>query len=187
MVPTYPSLDDKHSNENATDQANQVNEGRELFAHYIWNAAIVVAEGVEDTYYSRTEPQPEKSNSHELWHVEGESVLELGAGEWPLFFIDLPSIHPSRPTNTPSRRRSPFTHLRTGQRSQSRSNRPSSLTRPLRPNRLQHVLQSPRPIHRAGLYLTARMGRVHRPLRPGKQGRLYPHHRGRLLLAEVAA
>lgn len=99
MVPTYPSLDDKHSNENATDQANQVNEGRELFAHYIWNAAIVVAEGVEVTYYSRTEPQPEKSNSHELWHVEGESVLELGAGEWPLFFIDLPSIHPSITSN----------------------------------------------------------------------------------------
>ncbi|KAE8311315.1 hypothetical protein BDV41DRAFT_542646 [Aspergillus transmontanensis] len=80
MVPTYPSLDDEHSDKNATDQANQVNEGRKLFAHYIWNAAIVVAEGVEDTYYSRTETQPEKTKSHGLWHVEGESVLELGAG-----------------------------------------------------------------------------------------------------------
>ncbi|PIG85573.1 hypothetical protein AARAC_007345 [Aspergillus arachidicola] len=80
MVPTYPSLDDEHSDKNATDQANQVNEGRKLFAHYIWNAAIVVAEGVEDTYYSRTETQPEKAKSHGLWHVEGESVLELGAG-----------------------------------------------------------------------------------------------------------
>ncbi|KAE8412362.1 hypothetical protein BDV36DRAFT_287970 [Aspergillus pseudocaelatus] len=88
MVPGYPRLDDKHSDENATkpaekdNQADQVNEGRKLFAHYLWNAAIVVAEGVEDAYYSRAEtPQPDKKKEpHGLWQVEGETVLELGAG-----------------------------------------------------------------------------------------------------------
>lgn len=67
MVPWYPSLDDKHSDENATNptekdnQAGQVNEGRKLFAHYLWSAAIVVAEGVEDAYLNHAEsPQPKK-------------------------------------------------------------------------------------------------------------------------------
>ncbi|OQE47293.1 hypothetical protein PENCOP_c001G00721 [Penicillium coprophilum] len=91
MVPSYPSSSQsqKRSEEIAAGQAkpdgsvNQVDEGRKLFAHFLWSAAMVVAEGVEeaDTPLAPGESETEaQKENRELWGVKGESVLELGAG-----------------------------------------------------------------------------------------------------------
>ena len=62
-------------------------EGQSLFAHYLWNASVVVAEGVE-----RVAAMREKGEGGEgghlwwswgrgaYWDVRGKSVLEVGAG-----------------------------------------------------------------------------------------------------------
>ncbi|OQD66763.1 hypothetical protein PENPOL_c004G08838 [Penicillium polonicum] len=89
MVPSYPSSSQKRSEEIAAGQAkadgsvNPVDEGRKLFAHFLWSAAMVVAEGVEqaDTPIAPGEVETEaQRGSRELWSIKGESVLELGAG-----------------------------------------------------------------------------------------------------------
>lgn len=41
---------------------------RRLFSHYVWNASILLAELI--------------SGGDGVWQVEGERVMELGAGEW---------------------------------------------------------------------------------------------------------
>ncbi|KAJ5773485.1 hypothetical protein N7457_008381 [Penicillium paradoxum] len=88
MVPSYPSSSEKRSEEIAAGQAkpdgsvNQVDEGRKLFAHFLWSAAMVVAEGVEEAD-TPTAPGTEttaQKEARELWSIKGESVLELGAG-----------------------------------------------------------------------------------------------------------
>lgn len=54
MVPSYPSSSEKRSEEIAAGlkkqdgTVDQVDEGRKLFAHFLWSAAMVVAEGVEE-------------------------------------------------------------------------------------------------------------------------------------------
>lgn len=71
MVPSYPSQSEKRSEEIAAGQPgaagkeSEVEVGRKLFAHFLWSAAMVVAEGVEEGGG---------------WTVDGERVLELGAG-----------------------------------------------------------------------------------------------------------
>ncbi|OJJ78539.1 uncharacterized protein ASPGLDRAFT_53583 [Aspergillus glaucus CBS 516.65] len=86
MVPTYPSLSDQHLEENdiklteKDGQPDQVNQARKLFAHYLWNGALVVAEGVEDAYSNSGEANPKQEEAREIWQGEGERVLELGAG-----------------------------------------------------------------------------------------------------------
>ena len=54
------------------DPLNQ--EDRTLFAHYIWNAGIQMAEFISQ---ASDATKPERDSR---WSVEGESVLELGAG-----------------------------------------------------------------------------------------------------------
>lgn len=86
MVPTYPGQSEKRSEEIAAgldkrkDGVNQnpVEEGRKLFAHFLWTAGMVVAAGVEDAAAGKPEAQ--------MWNVDGERVLELGAGEFFFFF-----------------------------------------------------------------------------------------------------
>ncbi|KAL4923677.1 putative nicotinamide N-methyltransferase [Aspergillus undulatus] len=112
MVPSYPSqsASGERSKEVAEGlprsdgQKNEVEEGRKLFAHFLWSAAMVVAEGLEmaDSGIGGDEAH--------IWKVQGEKVLELGAG------AGLPSIiaalagastvtvtdHPSSPALGPS-------------------------------------------------------------------------------------
>ncbi|CAG8277012.1 unnamed protein product [Penicillium olsonii] len=81
MVPSYPSSGNRNDEigagqPKADGSVNQVDAGRKLFAHFLWSAAMVVAEGVE----MADEPGSEGSEAKEIWAVEGESVLELGAG-----------------------------------------------------------------------------------------------------------
>ncbi|KAJ5550314.1 hypothetical protein N7461_005012 [Penicillium sp. DV-2018c] len=89
MVPSYPSSSDKRSEEIAAGQAdadgpvNQVDQSRKLFAHFLWSAAMVVAEGIEEADTPTPSGQietEEKQEARDLWSVAGESVLELGAG-----------------------------------------------------------------------------------------------------------
>lgn len=92
MVPSYPAQSEKRPEERAAgleknDAVNTVDEGRKLFAHLLWSAAMVVAEGVEDAdgYTDTTAQTGSETNTQketrEMWSVRGESVLELGAGE----------------------------------------------------------------------------------------------------------
>ncbi|KAJ5236315.1 hypothetical protein N7489_006406 [Penicillium chrysogenum] len=61
MVPSYPILSEKSSEEIAAGQAkpdgsvNQVDEGRKLFAHFLWGAAMVVAR-----HQAKQRQKPEK-------------------------------------------------------------------------------------------------------------------------------
>ncbi|KAL5003794.1 hypothetical protein BDV10DRAFT_3308 [Aspergillus recurvatus] len=88
MVPSYPSQSQtgERSKEIAEgllrsdSQVNRVEEGRKLFAHFLWSAAMVVAEGLEQA------DTGSGNSDAEIWKVQGEKVLELGAG------AGLPSI-----------------------------------------------------------------------------------------------
>ncbi|KAI9367038.1 hypothetical protein BJX61DRAFT_547880 [Aspergillus egyptiacus] len=77
MVPSYPGQHEDRSKEIAAGQpdpnggVNKVEEGRKLFAHLLWTAAMVVADGIE---------KDDGDSSSGMWKVEGERVLELGAG-----------------------------------------------------------------------------------------------------------
>jgi EEF1A N-terminal glycine/lysine methyltransferase len=59
-----------------------LNAERQLFAHYLWNAGILVADFIEQASHC-----VEKGIEHAstkfgqgFWNVRGERVLELGAG-----------------------------------------------------------------------------------------------------------
>lgn len=92
MVPSYPSQCEKRTEEIAAglekkDGVNKVEEGRKLFAHFLWSAALVVAEGVEDADCPQAGPETEaRKEAREIWSVKGEGVLELGAGEFCLSY-----------------------------------------------------------------------------------------------------
>ncbi|KNG79944.1 nicotinamide N-methyltransferase [Aspergillus nomiae NRRL 13137] len=84
MVPSYPQQSDNHSEEiaaglpRADGKVNDVDQGRRLFAHFLWSAAMVVAEGVENAEQLSSVGQLDSDTA--MWNVTGESVLELGAG-----------------------------------------------------------------------------------------------------------
>ncbi|OJJ39008.1 hypothetical protein ASPWEDRAFT_49093 [Aspergillus wentii DTO 134E9] len=81
MVPSYPGQDENRNKEIAAgNEVDDVDKGRKLFAHFLWSAAMVVAEGVEKA------DSPESNPETDIWKINGESVLELGAG------AGLPSI-----------------------------------------------------------------------------------------------
>ncbi|KAJ9612291.1 hypothetical protein H2200_003888 [Cladophialophora chaetospira] len=67
-------------------QHPDVEEGRKLFAHYLWNAGVICADAVEEA--SRDDKRAEDREdggtrvkwNKSYWDVCGQSVLELGAG-----------------------------------------------------------------------------------------------------------
>jgi hypothetical protein len=69
MVPSYPD----------SSNTTSVDAGRKLFAHFLWSAGMVVAEGIEVADGSRSKG--------DIWVVEGERVLELGAGVYYFFYL----------------------------------------------------------------------------------------------------
>ncbi|OJJ96911.1 hypothetical protein ASPACDRAFT_81086 [Aspergillus aculeatus ATCC 16872] len=86
QVPSYPDQSgsassspkqsDSDSSVNSVDSNSdpgQVDAQRSLFAHFVWSAGLIVAEAVEDAHAGR-------EHVDEMWRVEGEKVLELGAG-----------------------------------------------------------------------------------------------------------
>lgn len=88
MVPSYPCQSDKRTEEIAAGlslgaegegRVYQVIAERKLFAHFLWSAAMVVAEGVERSVVS-TDTHADADGAN-IWDVRGESVLELGAGQ----------------------------------------------------------------------------------------------------------
>ncbi|KAE8348098.1 hypothetical protein BDV28DRAFT_113356 [Aspergillus coremiiformis] len=79
MVPSYPNQSKNRSEDRRTSgKVNDVEEGRRLFAHFLWSAAMVVAEGVEKAEHLFSLGQLDCDTA--MWTVTGESVLELGAG-----------------------------------------------------------------------------------------------------------
>lgn len=61
-----------------------VGSGRELFAHYLWNAGVLVADKIEEAsnHNEKLLKNPPPNSTHGLWNVRGERVLELGAGRY---------------------------------------------------------------------------------------------------------
>lgn len=73
-------------------------EQRRKFAHYLWNAGILMAEMVggrpaqrkedrDSGVFMEEEAEAEKGwwlseEEEKLWNLQGETVLELGAGSW---------------------------------------------------------------------------------------------------------
>jgi len=59
-----------------------VEEGRKLFAHYLWNAGVVAADAIESAGNDEEEePDARKVQwNKKYWDVRGKDVLELGAG-----------------------------------------------------------------------------------------------------------
>lgn len=88
MVPSYPSQGEERSEKSTAgsekkDGMNHVDERRQLFAHFLWSAAMVVAAGVEDAERPRTSTETAvQKEAREIWSVRGETVLELGAGKY---------------------------------------------------------------------------------------------------------
>lgn len=95
MVPHYPGQSDDRNEEiaaglekednnynpekNSIGAINKVDEGRKLFAHFLWSAAMVVAQGVEDAAATEKLSGSRKMDKR-IWNVKGHRVLELGAG-----------------------------------------------------------------------------------------------------------
>jgi len=63
-------------------QHPDVEEGRKLFAHYLWNASVVAADAIESASKNEREELGDgKVRWHKrYWDVRGQDVLELGAG-----------------------------------------------------------------------------------------------------------
>jgi hypothetical protein len=88
MVPSYPAQSEKRTEEIAAGlrdgedygESNEVEEGRRLFAHFLWSAAMVVAEVVEDAAAAEAGKWNAKIEKRMKWSVKGRTVLELGAG-----------------------------------------------------------------------------------------------------------
>ncbi|KAF7585104.1 hypothetical protein BBP40_012710 [Aspergillus hancockii] len=84
MVPSYPHQSKNRSEEiaagipRADGAVNEIEEGRKLFAHFLWSAAMVVAEGVEKADHLSSLGQLDSDTA--MWKASGESILELGAG-----------------------------------------------------------------------------------------------------------
>jgi hypothetical protein len=59
-----------------------VGVGRHLFAHYIWNAAIFIADRIEEASHGHKRMiESESTDSNQgFWNVRSEKVIELGAG-----------------------------------------------------------------------------------------------------------
>lgn len=87
MVPSYPGQNEKRMEEIAAGlsgpdnngELNEVDKGRKLFAHFLWSAAMVVAEGVEDAAAAAAGKKNVRMEKM-MWNVKGHRVLELGAG-----------------------------------------------------------------------------------------------------------
>jgi hypothetical protein len=88
MIPSYPGQTGKQSEEVAVglereEGGNQAKEERQLFAHFLWSAGMVIAEGVENADCQATEKDSvSHTEAREIWSVYGETVMELGAGKF---------------------------------------------------------------------------------------------------------
>lgn len=68
-------------------QHPDVEEGRKLFAHYLWNAGVVAADAIEHASCDNAEENADATQQkghmiwdRRYWNMKGKDVLELGAG-----------------------------------------------------------------------------------------------------------
>jgi nicotinamide N-methyltransferase len=61
-------------------------EDRRLFAHYVWNASIFLAEAIGNGSWFRNLGEDSRCRQDD-WSVKGEKILELGAGK--VYFLPL--------------------------------------------------------------------------------------------------
>lgn len=75
-------------------QHPEIEEGRKLFAHYLWNAGVICADAIEEASVAKETEQNGQQNvgsnggeegkrthwDRRYWDVRGKKVLELGAG-----------------------------------------------------------------------------------------------------------
>ncbi|KAL4808902.1 hypothetical protein BDV18DRAFT_157841 [Aspergillus unguis] len=89
MVPSYPDQEDKDALPPGDSTNNGTQQSRSLWAHFLWVAGLVVAEGIERAdsgSQSEGDDDDDDDDDAAMWKVQGEEVLELGAG------AGLPSI-----------------------------------------------------------------------------------------------
>lgn len=153
MVPHYPGQSNDRNEEiasglkkeenannrrdNGIGAVNKVDEGRKLFAHFLWSAAMVVAQGVEDA--DALEKSGSKSTDKTMWSVKGHRVLELGAGASPL----LPRLKKITSDTLSYRRRFTLYYISVSFRITRHDNRPSILPSLFRSHRTQHYRKRP--------------------------------------------
>lgn len=88
VVPSYPTQN-KAATEGETvikpnggaDDTGRVQEGRTLFAHFVWSAGLIAAEGIENAHIYATNPTAMGREAYKIWNVTDQTVLELGAGK----------------------------------------------------------------------------------------------------------
>ncbi|OJD17779.1 hypothetical protein AJ78_02131 [Emergomyces pasteurianus Ep9510] len=87
MVPDYPravgeegKLEKRKGDGEEEEEQYGIEEGRRLFAHYLWGGALVVAEGIERATKALDGNDVGGEERDLIWSVKGEKVLELGAG-----------------------------------------------------------------------------------------------------------
>ena len=192
MIPSYPGQTGKKSEEVAIglekkDGANKAEQGRQLFAHFLWSAAMVVAEGVENADRKATENDSAvQKEAREIWSVHGETVMELGAGK----FFDVIRNRLFCSLMSSPRRRSALPYLCPRQCLAGRRDGPPFVASSHRCNRVQPEAELPPKSNITTdhcLHPGPRMGNPHRLLLPIQQGNFYPHHRRGLLLDALAA
>ena len=62
-------------------------QGRKLFAHHLWNAAVIAADAIESASQRKSSGAPQVDSEaltqwdQRYWDLRNKAVLELGAGE----------------------------------------------------------------------------------------------------------
>ncbi|KKZ58434.1 hypothetical protein EMCG_00924 [[Emmonsia] crescens] len=82
MVPDYPKGGEEVGRLDRGEgerEGEGVEEGRRLFAHYLWGGGLVVAEGIESAT-KILDGNDEGDEKDLIWNVKGKKVLEVGAG-----------------------------------------------------------------------------------------------------------
>ncbi|PGH17289.1 hypothetical protein AJ79_01172 [Helicocarpus griseus UAMH5409] len=85
MVPDYPKGDEQDDTLDTMRGGDEdgregaVEEGRRLFAHYLWGGGLVIAEGIERAIQAQGNEDGGRVKDL-IWNVDGETVLEVGAG-----------------------------------------------------------------------------------------------------------
>lgn len=81
MVPRYPGEDSGGgSGEEKGKRTGDTDDERKLFAHLLWSAALLVAEGLGRAATGLGGSGHVLEKEEMRWSVKGENVLELGAG-----------------------------------------------------------------------------------------------------------
>ncbi|KAJ5989298.1 hypothetical protein N7481_004508 [Penicillium waksmanii] len=81
-VPSYPTQNKAATDEGETatkqnggaDDTGRVQEGRTLFAHFVWSSGLIAAEGIENAHIYATDPTAMGREAYQIWNVTDQSA-----------------------------------------------------------------------------------------------------------------